>query len=140
MDLVLLLIQVLLVVLLIVIPLFSGYDKWQAWSPARKLTAVALGIGIAVVAFGQYKRLVVLHKPDLPRAFGPGGLHAPWYLRETTLTVWEYLGAVIAGSTMLGLAFVAAQRGRWTRVAGFVAAFLIMLAMSVALRLHWWQG
>ncbi len=137
MELVLLLVQVLLVVLLLVIPLFSGYDKWAAWSPARKLTAVAVGIGIAVVAFGQYKRLVMFHKTELPRVLSSSGIHAPWYVRETSVTVWEYLGTVTAGSVLVALAFGAIQRRRLMQAVGFLLAFLGMLAMSVALRLHW---
>jgi len=41
MDLLLLAAQVVLIVLLVVLPLFSAYDKWQLWPTRRKLIALA---------------------------------------------------------------------------------------------------
>ncbi|MGQ0506446.1 MAG: hypothetical protein ACT4TC_14130 [Myxococcaceae bacterium] len=58
--------------------------------------------------------LVVLHKPDLPRNFIYTS-RSVWYLRATSLTLWEYLGAVIAGSQ--SRRFVKLIRGRAADVA-----------------------
>src|SRR5262245_4184449 len=112
MDVLLLLAQVVLAVLLVVMPLFSAYDKWASWSATRRIVAVAFAVGIAVVAFGQYQRIVKLHEGGLEHAIGNVGLFKsrPWYARRVWLTLWEYLGAVAAGSVLLALAFEAARK------------------------------
>ena len=139
MDLVLLVVQVVLVILMIVIPLFSGYDKWQQWSSTRKVIAIALGAGIAVVALGQYKHIVLLRNGGLPKAFGGFEKDTPWFLRPVVLAAWEYLGTVVAGGVLLGLAFQAAQRRRWAQCAGCTMVFLLMTSLGVALKLRFWR-
>jgi hypothetical protein len=141
MDLLLLLVQVLLVVLLVVIPLFSGYDKWQAWSPRRKMIAVALAVGIAVVAFGQYRRLVNLSSGGLEAAFASKPvLHGgPWYARRVAVSVWEWLGTVAAGAVLVALAVDAWRLKRKTRAAGYAALFGLMLGLGILLKLRSWS-
>lgn len=143
MDLLLLLAQVVLVVLLVVIPLFSGYDKWRAWSPRRKLVAVALAVGIAVVAFGQYSRIVTLNQSGLERAFGDGAnvLHGtPWYARRVTVSLWEWIGSVTAGAVLLSLCLDSWQRKKRVQAAGFAGMFLLMALLASLLKLRSWNG
>lgn len=141
MDLLLLLAQVVLVVLLVVIPLFSGYDKWRAWSPRRRLVAVALAVGIAVVAFGQYSRLVTLNQSGLERAFGDGAtvLHGPWYARRVTVSLWEWIGSVTAGAVLLSLCLDAWQRKKKPQAAGFAGLFVLMALLASLLKLRSWS-
>ena len=140
MDLVLLLVQVLLVVLLVMIPLFSGYDKWQAWSPQRKLIAVALAVGIAVVAFGQYRHIVNLSSGGLEAAFsGRPVLRGPWYARRVAVSLWEWLGTVAAGSVLLALTVDAWRTRKRGKAAGFAALFGLMLALGILLKLRTWS-
>lgn len=142
-DLLLLLAQVVLVVLLVVIPLFSGYDKWRAWSPTRKLVAVALAVGIAVVAFGQYQRIITLHESGLEQAFGGGGarvLRGPWYARRVAVSLWEWIGSVAAGAVLLALAVDAWRRRARARAAGFAALFVLMGVLGALLKLRSWSG
>lgn len=142
MDLLLLLAQVVLVVLLVVIPLFSGYDKWRAWSTQRKVVAVALAVGIAVVAFGQYSRIVTLNQSGLERAFGdgPSVLHGPWYARRVTVSLWEWVGSVAAGAVLLSLSLDAWQRKQRPRAAGFAGLFVLMAVLGALLKLRSWSG
>lgn len=140
MDLLLLVMQVVLVVLLVVIPLFSGYDKWRAWSPQRKVVAVALAVGIAVVAFGQYRRLVRLHDDGLQTALGNVGLFkGPWYARRVAISLWEWLGTVIAGSALLTVAVDAGRKKQWARAAVTAAFFVLLLALGALLKLRGWR-
>lgn len=142
MDLLLLLAQVVLVVLLVVIPLFSGYDKWRAWSPQRKLVAVALALGIAVVAFGQYRRLVSLHREGLQQALdsGPRVLAGPWYARRVAVSLWEWLLSVAAGGVVVALAIDAWRRKRRPQAAGYAGLFLLMALLMALLKLRSWSG
>lgn len=139
MDLLLLLAQVVLVVLLVVIPLFSGYDKWRAWSTQRKVVAIALAVGIAVVAFGQYRRIITLNQRGLERAFGEGRvLQGPWYARRVTVSLWEWVGSVAAGAVLLSLSLDAWQRKHRPRALGFVALFALMAVLGAMLKLRSW--
>jgi hypothetical protein len=132
---------VLLVVLLVVIPLFNGYDKWQGWSPRRKVVAVALAVGIAVVAFGQYRRLVSLSSGGLEAAFsGKQVLRGPWYARRVAVSVWEWLGTVAAGSVLLALTVDAWRLRRRMKALGYAALFGVMLGLGVLLKLRTWSG
>ena len=142
MDLLLLLAQVVLVVLLVVIPLFSGYDKWRSWSRQRKVVAVALAVGIAVVAFGQYRRIITLHQSGLERAFGEGPhvLQGPFYARRVTVSLWEWVGSVAAGAVLLALSLDAWQRKRRPLAAGFAGLFVLMAVLSALLKLRSWGG
>ena len=142
MDLLLLLAQVVLVVLLVVIPLFSGYDKFREWSTQRKVVAVALAVGIAVVAFGQYRRIITLHQSGLERAFddGPRVLHGPWYARRVTVSLWEWLGSVAAGAVFCALAVDSWRRRQRPRAVGFVALFVLMGVLGALLKLRSWGG
>jgi hypothetical protein len=140
-DVLLLLAQVVLAVMLVVMPLFSAYDKWASWSPKRRIIAVAFAIGIAVVAFGQYQRIVKLHEGGLEHALGNVGLfHGPWYARRVWMTLWEYLGSVIAGSLLLGFAIEAARKKAWMRFAASAGVFALMLTLAVLLKLHTWSA
>jgi hypothetical protein len=141
-DVLLLLAQVVLAVLLVVMPLFSAYDKWAAWSPRRRIIAVAFAIGIAVVAFGQYQRNVKLHEGGLEHAIGNVGLlrSGPWYARRVWLTLWEYLGTVVAGSLLLSFALEAARKKAWLRFAASAGVFVLMLTLAVLLKLHTWSA
>mgnify|MGYP001433751899 CR=1 FL=1 len=139
MDLLLLLAQVALVVLLVVMPLFHGYDKWREWSAQRRAAAAALAIGIAAVAFGQYRRIVMLDKGSLTHALGNVGLFkGPWYSRHVSVTLWEYVAAMVAGGVLLGLAFEAGFKKSWWRAAGFSGLFALMVALASLLKLHGW--
>lgn len=140
MDLLLLLAQVVLVVLLVVIPLFSGYDKWRAWSTQRKVVALALAVGIAVVAFGQYRRIITLNSGGLERAFGDSShvLQGPWYARRVTVSLWEWAGSVAAGGVLLSLSLDAWQRKHRPKAIGFAALFALMSVLGALLKLRSW--
>lgn len=142
MELILLLAQVLLVVLLVVIPLFSGYDKWQEWSTRRKLVATALALGIAVVAFSQYRRIVTLDKAGLGAAFKPGATHTrgPWFAERVGVSLWEWLASMIAGSVLLALAAEAWRRKKRAQAAGYVALFGLLVTLAALLKLRSWSG
>lgn len=135
-----LLAQVVLVVLLVVIPLFSGYDKFRAWSPQRKVVALALAAGIAVVAFGQYRRLITLHQSGLEQALKQNVLHGPWYARRVGVSLWEWLGSVVAGAVMLSVAIDAWRRGDRRRALGVGAVFVLLGALGTLLKLRSWSG
>lgn len=140
MDLLLLLGQVALVVLLVVMPLFASYDKWREWSSQRRAVAVALAIGIAAVAFGQYRRIVMLDKGSLGHSLGNVGLfRGPWYARQVSVSLWEYVAAMIAGGVLLGLAFEAGFKRKWQRSAGFAGAFALLVFLASLLKLHGWS-
>ncbi len=141
MDLLLLFAQVLLIVLLVVLPLFSAYDKWQQWPTRRKLIALALAVGIAVVAFGQYRRIVHLSDGDLRAAVGNVGLfHGAWYARRVSFTLWEYVGSILAGTVLVALSFDAARRSKWSETAGYAGVFALMIALTLLLKLRSWSG
>ncbi len=141
MDLLLLVAQVALIVLLVVLPLFSAYDKWQQWPLQRKLIALALALGIAVVAFGQYQRIVHLSDRDLRSAVGNVGLfRGAWYARRVSFSLWEYFGSLIAGTMLLALSFDAARRKKWQQTVGYAAVFGLMIAMTLLLKLRTWSG
>jgi hypothetical protein len=142
MDVLLLLAQVALAVMLVVMPLFSAYDKWASWTPQRRIIAVALAIGIAVVAFGQYQRIVKLHEGGLEHAIGNVGLirGGPWYARRVWLTLWEYLGTVVAGSVLLAFALEAWRKKAWMRVGACAGVFALMVTFAALLKLHTWSG
>jgi hypothetical protein len=138
-DLVLLLAQVVLAVLLVVMPLFSAYDKWTGWTARRRLIAVAFAVGIAVVAFGQYQRIVHLNDGSLKDALGNVGLfRGPWYARRVWMTVWEYVGAVVAGAVLLSMSIDAGRRRAWPRAAASAALFALMVSLVVLLKLRSW--
>lgn len=139
MDVVLLLAQVVLVVLLVVIPLFSGYDKFKQWTPQRKAVAIALAVGIAVVAFGQYRRIVRLHQSSLESALANVGLYrGPWYARRIVVSFWEWLGTIFAGSVMAAFALDAARRRQWPRFAATAGLFALMVTLAALLKLGSW--
>lgn len=141
MDLLLLVAQVVLVVLLVVLPLFSAYDKWSGWSPQRKLVAVALAVGISVVAFGQYRRIVQLHDGDLRQAVGNLGLfRGPWYARRVVTPLWEYLASLASGAILVGMAAHSAAKKRWLPAAGYAALFALMLGLMTLIKLGTWAG
>ena len=141
MDLVLLVAQVVLIVLLVVLPLFSAWDKWQASSTQRKVIAVALALGIAVVAVGQYQRIIRLHEGDLRNAVGNVGLfHGAWYARRVSFSIWEYGGTLLSGSALLGLTFDAARRKLWSQALAYSGAFALMLALAILLKVRSWSG
>jgi len=128
----------LVVMLLIVIPLFSGFDKFRKWSTTRKVVALALGAGVAIVAYAQYRHLIFLHKSDLPDALGNLG-HAPWYARPVHVMPFEWLGSVIAGSLLLGMSLHAGRKRQWPSCAGFAGLFAGLVAASLALKLQLWR-
>ncbi len=139
MDLLLLLAQVALVVMLVVMPLFASYDRWREWSPQRRAVAVALAVGIAAVAFGQYRRIVMLDKGSLSHALGNVGLfRGPWFARNVSVALWEYVAAMIAGGVLLGLAFEAGFKKNWKRAAGFSSIFVLLVVLAALLKLHSW--
>jgi hypothetical protein len=140
MDALLLVIQVLLVILLVVIPLFSGYDKWQSWSPRRKLIAGILGAGIGIVAFSQYQRIVLLRKTGLQYAASAAESRAAWYNRAIIVHPIEYLAGWALGGLIIAFAIRDAQRKRWKQVAGYLALFLALVAVSLAVKLRWWRA
>jgi hypothetical protein len=141
MDALLLVIQVLLVILLVVIPLFSGYDKWQSWSPRRKLIAAILGAGIGVVAFSQYQRIVLLRKTGLQYAASAAESRATvWYNRAIIVHPLEYLAGWALGGVLIAFAIRDAQRKRWKQVAGYLALFVALVAVSLAVKLRWWRA
>src|SRR4051794_40368712 len=114
MDLLLLLGQVALVVLLVVMPLFASYDRWREWSGKRRAVAVALAVGIAAVGYGQYRRIVMLHEGALSHAIGNVGLfRGPWYSRQVSVSLWEYVAAMVGGGVLTGLAFEAGFKRDW---------------------------
>ncbi len=140
MDLLLLVGQVTLVVMLVVMPLFSSYDKWREWSNTRRAVAVALAIGVAAVAFGQYRRVVMLDKGSLGHALGNVGLfRGPWFARQVSVALWEYVAAMLAGGLLMGLAFEAGFKKRWKPAAGFAGLFLLMVVLASLLKLHGWS-
>lgn len=139
-DVLLLLAQVVLVVLLVVIPLFSGYDKWRAFSPQRKVVALALAVGIAVIVFGQYRRLVTLDQSGIQDALGQGTvLRGPWYARRVSVSLWEWVTSVIAGAVLLTLGFEAWRKKHPWRAAGFVGLLVLMLALGALVKLRGWS-
>jgi hypothetical protein len=138
-DLLLLLGQVALVVLLVVMPLFASYDKWREWSSQRRAVALALAIGIAAVAFGQYRRIVMLDKGSLRSALGNANLfHGPWYARSVSVALWEYVAAMIGGGALLGLAFEAGFRRNFRRAVGYTGVFALLVALASLLKMHGW--
>jgi hypothetical protein len=140
-DVLLLLAQIVLVVLLVVIPLFSGYDKWRAMSPQRKVVALALAVGIAVIAFGQYRRLVTLDQGGIQDALSQGNvLRGPWYARRVSVSLWEWLLSVAAGTALLTLGFDAWKKKQRWRAAGFVALITLMLTLGALVKLRGWAG
>ncbi|MBL8911747.1 MAG: hypothetical protein JNM17_13730 [Archangium sp.] len=140
MDVLLLLAQVVLVVLLVVIPLFSGYDKWRSFSPQRKVVALALAVGIAVIVFGQYRRLVALNQGGIQDALGQGNvLHGPWYARRVAVSLWEWVLSVIAGTVLLTLGFDAFKKKQKWRAAGFVGLLLLMIVLGALVKLRGWN-
>ena len=137
MDVLLLLLQIALAVLLVVMPLFSAYDKWQVWSVRRRVIAVAFAIGIAVVAFGQYQRTLRLR--DLEHSIpNVGLLHGPWYARRIGATIWEFVGVATAGSVLLTLAWDSMKKKRWHYVAASLGVFAAMLLLITMLKLRAW--
>lgn len=139
-DVLLLLAQVVLVVLLVVIPLFSGYDKWRAFSPQRKVVALALAVGIAVIVFGQYRRLVTLDQGGIQGALQDGHvLHGrPWYVRRVAVSLWEWVLSVVAGTVLLTLGFEAFKKKQRWCAAGFVGLLVLMLALGALVKLRGW--
>ncbi len=141
MDALLLLAQILLVILLVVIPLFSGYDKWQSWSPRRRALALILGAGIGVVAFSQYQRIVLLRKSGLEHVVSQAEVHrTAWYSRPIVVHPFEYVAGLVLGGVLLGFAYEASQRRRWSVAAGYAAAFVALVAVSLAVKLRWWHA
>lgn len=135
-------VQSLLVVLLIVVPALSGWDKFRRWKPARKAVAISLGIGIGVVAFTQFKRPVWFHKADLPGALG--GLSrvdakVAWYERKLQVMPLEYLTTVVIGGLLLGFSLSSARRRKYAHVAGYACSFVALLVVSVLLKLGLWR-
>ena len=127
--------------LLVVMPLFASYDKWREWSNQRRAVAVALAIGIAAVAFGQYRRIVKLDKGSLEQALGNvGRFRGPWYARQVSVALWEYVAAMLAGGLLVGLAFEAGFKRSWKKAAGFGALFVLMVVLASLLKLHGWGG
>jgi hypothetical protein len=138
-DLLLLLGQVALVVLLVVMPLFASYDKWREWSSQRRAVAVALAIGIAAVAFGQYRRVVMLHESSLRSTLGNTNLfRGPWYARAVPVALWEYVAAMIGGGALLGLAFEAGFRRNYKRSAGYAGVFGLLVLLASLLKMRGW--
>jgi hypothetical protein len=141
MDALLLAVQIVLVILLVVIPLFSGYDKWQGWSGRRRLTALILGAGIGVVAFSQYRRIVFLRKTGLQYVVGMAehGTMA-WYRRPIVVHPYEYLASLVVCGALLGFSFEALGRRRWKQGIGYFVLFAAIVAVMLALKLRWWRG
>ncbi|MFT3711597.1 MAG: hypothetical protein QM817_28505 [Archangium sp.] len=108
-------------------------------SPQRKVVALALAVGIAVIAFGQYRRLVTLNQGGIQDALNQNAvLHGPWYARRVAVSLWEWLFSVIAGTVLLTLAFDAwKQKQRW-RAAGFVGLLTLMLGLGALVKLRGW--
>jgi hypothetical protein len=141
MDAVLLLLQIGLVLLLVVIPLFSGYDKWQSWSPQRRIIALVLGAGIGVVAFSQYQRIVFLKKSGLDRVVSAAeGRGTVWYGRPLVVHPIEYLLGMFFGGVLLACAFQSGQRRKWRLTLAYLAAFVALTGISLAVKLRWWRA
>lgn len=140
MDALLLIVQVLLVILLIVIPLFSGFDKWQSWSPRRKVIAVILGVGIGVVAFSQYQRIVWLRKSGLEHAVSAAEVHGSWLNKPILVHPIEYVAGWVLGATLLAFALHEWRRKRFRQAAGYGAVFAVLLVVSLAVKLRWWRA
>jgi hypothetical protein len=139
-DALLLMVQVLLVILLIVIPLFSGYDKWQSWTPRRKVIASILGVGIGVVAFSQYQRIVWLRKSGLEHAVAGVESHGSWVSKPILVHPIEYVAGWVLGATLLAFAFQEWRRRRFKQAAGYGAVFTVLLLVSLAVKLRWWRA
>lgn len=140
MDAVLLSIQIALVILLVVIPLFSGFDKWQGWSPRRRLTALILGAGIGVVAFSQYRRIVFLRKTGLQYVVGTAERQTAWYSRSIVVHPIEYVASLVFCGALLGFAFSSFGRRKWKEGVGYFVLFAVIVSVMLAVKLRWWRG
>ena len=139
MDVLLLLAQVVLAVLLVVMPLFSAYDKWAGWSARRRIVAVAFAVGIAVVAFGQYRRIVHLKEGGLEAAIANlGTWRGPWFARRVVVSFWEWLGTILAGSVLAGFAIDAGRKRQWRSFAATAGLFALLVTLAALLKLGSW--
>jgi hypothetical protein len=133
-DLVVLVAQFFLIMLVVIVPTISAYDKWREWSIGRKLLAIALGAGTAAVLFGQYRKLIGVDRSDLPDVLSHSD--KSWYVRRIVLEPWEYAASLIASSVLLALAIVAIQRGRYKNAFAYFGAFGLLIAISLAVKLR----
>jgi hypothetical protein len=125
--------------MLVVVALESAYDTRQGRSTRRNVTAVALAAGIAVVAFGQYRRLVSLGSSGLEAAFTPKAspLARDAVVRTAGGGAAEGVGGSGGGGRGAGIAgrpVLAAQED-----AEGCRLFPRMLALGASLRLRSWS-
>ena len=102
-----------------------------------------LGVGIAVVAFSQYRRIVWLNKSSLSSAVRNAegqGQQGAWYHRRLTLHPAEYVVTVIGGSILLLFAWQAFQKRRFIQATGYGALFITLVLVGLALKLRWWHA
>ena len=139
-DLLILVAQLGLVLLLVVMPVMSGYDKFVGWSPARRLIALAIAVTIAAVVFTQYRHLRALHTESLAEAISTGStVRLPWYARAVPVTVVEYLVTICAMGLVAAQAIAELKRKRWARSAPWVLACLLMPVLAMAIKLRVWR-
>jgi len=139
MDFALLLIQIILVCLLIVVPVFSGFDKWQKWSPGRKLLVVALGAGVGLVAFSQYKRVMFLHKGGLPQAFTKLEGNGLDDSQRIWVTPVEYLGTMAVASLLGAFAVQAVRSKKWAQALAYAGVQFMFLDVAFAVKTKAWR-
>ncbi len=140
MDLLLLVAQLGLVLLLVVMPVMSGYDRFVSWSPARRVIALAIAVTIAAVVFTQYRHLRALHTESLAEALpNAAPAHAAWYARPILMTPLEYVVTVGAMGVVAAQAFATLRRRQWVRAVPWVLACVLMPALGLAIKLRVWK-
>jgi hypothetical protein len=140
MDLLLLVVQLGLVLMLVVMPVLSGYDKFVSWSPARKAIALSIAVIIAAVVFTQYRHLRTLHTESLAEAVTQGGgQHVSWYARPVLISPLEYAITVVTMGMVAAQAVASLKRRQWLKAAPWIAASLLMPALALAIKLRVWR-
>jgi hypothetical protein len=139
MDLLLLVVQLGLVLMLVVMPVLSGYDKFVSWSPARKAIALAIAVTIAAVVFTQYRHLRTLHTESLAEAVTQGPTRVSWYARPVLLSPIEYAITVVTMGLVAAQAAAALRKKQWVKAAPWIAASLLMPALALAIKLRVWR-
>jgi len=140
MDLLLLVVQLGLVLMLVVMPVISGYDKFVSWSPTRKAIALALAVTIAAVVFTQYRHLRTPNTESLAEAVTSGGpVHVSWCARAIAVTPIEYAITTVAMGLVAAQAIGFLRKRQWVRAAPWVAAAVLMPVLALAIKLRVWR-
>lgn len=140
MDLLLLVVQLGLVLMLVVMPVLSGYDKFVGWSPARKALALSIAVIIAAVVFTQYRHLRTPSTETLAEAVTSGGpRNVSWYARPVLLSPIEYAITVITMGLVAAQAVALLKRRQMVKAAPWVLASLLMPALALAIKLRVWR-